>query len=61
MVSTRILFFLVFYKLMVMLGAATTAVRDQIIRHNPNSDIFNAYLDEKVRFDVQSAFLGDDS
>ncbi len=32
-------------------------MRDQIIRHNPNSDIFNVYLNEKVRFDVQSAFL----
>jgi hypothetical protein len=42
---------------MVMSGATTTAVHDQIMRHNPNSDIFNAYLNEKVRFDVQSAFL----
>ena len=32
-------------------------MRDQIIRHSPNSDIFNAYLNKKVRFDVQSAFL----
>ena len=40
-----------------MLGATTIAVRDQIMRHNPNSDIFNAYLNEKVRFDVQAAFL----
>jgi hypothetical protein len=39
-------------------GAATTAVRDQVMRHDPKSGIFNgAYLNEKVRFDVQSAFL----
>ena len=42
----------------IRLGATTTAVRDQIMRHDPNSGIFNAaYLNEKVRFDVQAAFL----
>jgi len=40
-------------------GAATTAVRDQVMRQNPNSAVFNgAYINERVRFDVQSAFLG---
>jgi hypothetical protein len=40
------------------IGAATTAVRDQIMRQNPNSAVFNsAYLNEKVRFDIQSAVM----
>jgi hypothetical protein len=40
------------------LGATTTVVFDQIIRHSPNSGIFNmACLNEKVGLDVQAAFL----
>lgn len=40
------------------LGAATTAVRDQIMRHNPQSGIFcGSYINEKVRFIVQDAVL----
>ena len=43
---------------MCVLGAATNAVRDQVMRHNPNSALHNAaYINEKVKFDVQSAFL----
>jgi hypothetical protein len=39
-------------------GAATTAVRDQVLRHNPNSGIFcGSYINEKVRFIVQDAVL----
>ncbi|KFY20821.1 hypothetical protein V491_03397 [Pseudogymnoascus sp. VKM F-3775] len=39
--------------------AATDAVRDQMIRYNANSALYNGhYANEKVRFDVQSAGLG---
>jgi hypothetical protein len=38
--------------------AATDAVRDQVMRHNPNSAVYNrSYINERVRFDVQSAVL----
>ena len=40
------------------LGSATDAVRDQVMRHLPNSAVYNgAYINERVRFDVQSAVL----
>jgi len=40
------------------LGAATTAVRDQILRHNPQTGVFSgSYINEKVRFIVQDAVL----
>jgi hypothetical protein len=40
------------------LEAATTAVRDQIMRHEQNSAIFTgAYLNARVRFDIQSAVM----
>jgi len=40
------------------LGNAADAVRDQVMRHNPNSAAYNgAYINEKVRFDVLSAVL----
>ena len=40
------------------LGAATDAVRDQVMRHNPNSAVYNgAYINERVPFDVLSAVL----
>jgi hypothetical protein len=39
-------------------GTATDAVRDQVMRHNPNSALFNrSYINKRVRFDVQSAVL----
>ncbi|KAI9808022.1 MAG: hypothetical protein M1827_007547 [Pycnora praestabilis] len=38
-------------------GTATKAVRDQVMRHNSNSNIFQAYLNQRVKFDVQAAFL----
>lgn len=39
-------------------GAATAAVRDQIIRHNPNSGVFSgSYINEKVRFMIQDAVI----
>lgn len=41
-----------------ILGAATTAVRDQVLRHNPQTGVFcGSYLNEKVRFVVQDAVL----
>ena len=37
---------------------ATDAVRDQVMRHNPNSAVYNgAYINERVPFDVLSAVL----
>jgi Protein of unknown function (DUF3435) len=40
------------------LGNATNTVRDQVIRHNPNSAVYNgAYINERVPFDVLSAVL----
>jgi len=40
------------------LGTATDAVRDQVMRYNPNSAVYNgSYINERVRFDVQSAVL----
>jgi len=40
------------------LDEATSAVRDQVMRHNPNSAVYNAaYINERVLFDVQSAVL----
>ncbi|XMA20273.1 hypothetical protein WAI453_013064 [Rhynchosporium graminicola] len=37
---------------------ATDAVRDQVIRHNPNSAVYNgAYINERVPFDILSAVL----
>lgn len=39
-------------------GTATDAVRDQVMQHNPNSAVHNrSYINERVRFDVQSAVL----
>lgn len=41
-----------------ILGAATTAVRDQVLRHNPQTGVFcGSYINEKVRFVVQDAVL----
>ena len=38
--------------------SATSAVQDQIMRHETNSNTFNeAYVNERVRFHVQNAFL----
>jgi len=40
------------------LATATEAVRDQVMRHNAKSAVFNgAYINERVRLDVQSAVL----
>ncbi|KAF7870554.1 hypothetical protein EAF04_004298 [Stromatinia cepivora] len=45
-------------KLTVILGVALDAVRDQIIRHNPFTGIFNkAYINNIIRFNIQNAFL----
>jgi len=40
------------------LGAATTSVRDQVMRYNPQTGVFcRFYINEKVRFIVQDAVL----
>ena len=38
-------------------GSATKAVSDKVMRHNPKSDIFQAYVNEHVNVDGQAAFL----
>jgi len=39
-------------------GAATTAIRDQVMRHNPQTGVFcGSYINEKVRAIVQDAVL----
>src|SRR5258706_7686605 len=46
---------------MAVLGAAPDAVRDQVMRHDPFTGVFNgAYLNHSVRFNVQDAFLESD-
>jgi hypothetical protein len=36
----------------------TSAVYNQVIRHDPRTDVFSRlYLNEKVRFDIQTVFL----
>ena len=39
-------------------GKASDAIRDQVMRHDPYTGVFNgAYINESVRFNVQDAFL----
>jgi Protein of unknown function (DUF3435) len=38
-------------------GEASDFVRDKIMRHKPGSTTFRAYLNSRVKFDVQAAFL----
>ena len=46
---------------MVLLGVAPDAVRDQVMRHDPFTGVFNgAYLNHTVRFNMQDAFLESD-
>src|SRR5450432_146653 len=42
-------------------SVALDAVRDQVMRHNPFTGVFNeAYINSSVRFNVQDAFLESD-
>ncbi len=44
--------------LSLYLGTTTDTVRDQVIRHNPNSAVYNrAYINKRVLFNVLSAVL----
>lgn len=44
--------------LTAVLGVASEAIRDQVMRHDPNTGVFNgAYNNEIVRFNVQDAYL----
>ena len=46
---------------MALLGVASDAVRDQVMRHDPFTGVFNgAYINHMVRFNVQDAFLESD-
>jgi hypothetical protein len=48
-------------RLITVLGSALDAVRDQVMRHNPFTGVFNeAYINSSVRFNVQDAFLESD-
>jgi hypothetical protein len=50
-----------FSRLMAILGVAPDAVRDQVMRHDPFTGVFNgAYINHTVRFNVQDAFLESD-
>lgn len=44
--------------LTALLGVALEAIRDQVMRHDPYTGVFNgAYNNESVRFNVQNAYL----
>jgi hypothetical protein len=48
-------------RLITVLGSASDAVRDQVMRHNPFTGVFNkAYINSSVRFNIQDAFLESD-
>ena len=50
-----------FLGLITYLGVALDAVRDQVMRHDPFTGVFNgAYINHTVRFNVQDAFLESD-
>lgn len=41
----------------VLKAGASKAIRDKVMRHRSNTTIFDAYLNERVKFVVQAAFL----
>ena len=48
-------------RLTAVLGKASDAIRDQVMRHNPFTGVFNeAYNNESVRFNTQDAYLEED-
>ena len=50
-----------FSRLTAVLGKASDAIRDQVMRHNPFTGVFNeAYNNHAVRFNVQDAYLESD-
>ena len=57
-----ILYYIVnFSRLTAVLGKASDAIRDQVMRHNPFTGVFNeAYNNQAVRFNVQDAYLESD-
>jgi hypothetical protein len=57
-----ILYYIVnFPRLTAVLGKASDAVRDQVMRHNPFTCVFNeVYNNQAVRFNVQDAYLESD-
>jgi hypothetical protein len=56
-----VLCYLCLSRLIALLGSASDAVRDQVMRHNPFTGVFNeAYINSSVRFNVQDAFLESD-
>ena len=50
---------LIYFSILIaLLGVASDAVRDQVIRHDVFTGAFNgAYINHAVRFNVQDAFL----
>lgn len=56
-----IVFTLFYTLLMAALGVASDTMRDQVIRYNPFTRVFNrAYINGNVRFNVQDTFLESD-
>jgi hypothetical protein len=52
------LYFSYLFRLISVLGAAPDTVRDQVMRQDPFTGVFNsAYLNNCVRFNMQDAFL----
>jgi hypothetical protein len=50
-----------FSRLTAVLGKASDSIRDQVMRHNPFTGVFNeAYNNESVRFNTQDAYLEED-
>src|SRR5271163_3228842 len=63
MLSTVSILSVLFFssRLTAFLGAAPDAVRVHIMRHNPFTGVFNgSYLNGRVRFNFQDAFLEED-
>ena len=46
---------------MTLLGVASDAVHDQVMKHNPSTSIFNrVYINLNVQFNMQNTFLKSD-
>jgi hypothetical protein len=53
-----VLYYIVnFSRLIAVLGKASDAIRDQVMRHNPFTGVFNEAYNQAVRFNVYDAYL----
>jgi hypothetical protein len=56
--SMYLIYIISFSQLMVLLGVAPDAVRDQVMKHDSFTGVFNGtYINHTVRFNVQNTFL----